>query len=53
MKTYILPQQMHMVGKAWEIRHHLRQLHQNNDPKATLKTLIDSRISSASSYRTK
>lgn len=51
MKTYIQPQQMHMVGKAWEIRHQLRQLHKQNDPNLTLKALIDTRLNAASNRR--
>jgi len=45
MKMYVAQEQLQMVGKAWEIRHHLRELHKNNDHHTSLHTLLQDRKS--------
>jgi len=45
MKMYVAQEQLQLVGKAWEIRHHLRQLHKHHVGQTSLHNVLQSRIS--------
>ncbi|CAH0118628.1 hypothetical protein PAE9249_01118 [Paenibacillus sp. CECT 9249] len=44
MKSYIASNQMRLVGKAWEIRHHLRQWAKRSGPNASLRRELERRL---------
>ncbi|MOA68657.1 hypothetical protein D3C78_1963820 [compost metagenome] len=46
MKIYIAQEQLQMVGKAWEIRHHLRQLGKGHSGQPSLHAVLQARTSS-------
>lgn len=53
MKTYIAPNQIHMVGKAWEIRHQLREMRKNNKKQDTVQGYLNHRMSYSPSNKSK
>lgn len=40
MKTYTAPHSMHIVGKAWQIRHQLRTLAKQYPPQTAVTSLL-------------